>query len=154
MEELYKSLFSGPDLLSEQLCRQLFELSTPDGPVMIFADRNRQFQTSDSVRAGFLYDQPEQMTAICNQIDDGDDPCICAIEGGCIVGAQLSTERAHCGYFLLYLPGYAGQTVQANLDIFELVLGQAQLVCRLIEKNNQLHHLRLAHLSKTSRVLA
>jgi hypothetical protein len=154
MEEIYKSLFSGHDLLSEQVARHLFDLIAPDGPVMIYVDRNRQFQTTDRNRTGFLYENPEQLTSICNQIDDGDDPCICVLDGGCVVGTQLSTERSHCGYFLLYLAGYASQSVQANLDIFELVLNQAQLICRLIEKNNQLHHLRLAHLSKTSRVLA
>lgn len=154
MEEIYKSLFSGNDLLSEQFTRHLFDLSAPDGPVMIYVNQYRRFQTTDPVRAGFLNEDPRQLSSICNQIDDGDDPCICVIDGGCVVGTQLSTERAHRGYFLLYLPGYTSQTVQANLDIFEFVLAQAQLVCQLVEKNNQLHHLRLAHLSKSSKVLA
>ena len=154
MDALYKSLFSGNEMLSEQLVRQLFELSVPDGPVMIYANDKREHQATDSVRAGFLHEEPERLGAICDQIDDGDGPCLCVLEGGCVVGTQLATERTHCGYFLLYLPEYAGQTAQANMDILELVLGQAQLVCELIEKNNQLHHLQLAHLSKTSKVLS
>ena len=154
MEEIYKSLFSGNDLLSEQVARHLFDLSAPDGPVMIYVNPYRRFQTTDSVRTAFLNEDPEQLSSICNQIDDGDDPCICVLGGGCVVGTQLSTERTHCGYFLLYLPGYTSQTIQVNLDIFELVLAQAQLICQLVEKNNQLHHLQLAHLSKVSKVLA
>ncbi|MBL7215164.1 MAG: hypothetical protein ISS71_05755 [Phycisphaerae bacterium] len=154
MEGIYKSLFSGNDLLSEQFVRQLFDLSLPDGPVMIYVNEKREYQATDSTRAPFLHDRPERLLEICNRIDDGDDPCVCVLDGGCVMGTQLATERTHCGYFLIFLPGYTSQTVQVNMDIFELVLAQAQLVCQLIEKNNQLHHLRLAHLSKTSGVLS
>ena len=154
MEEIYKSLFSGKGLLSEQFVRQVFDLSVPEGPVMIYVNQSWNYQTNDPARARFLQDQPEQLPAICKQIDDGDDPCVCVLDSGCVVGTQLVTERDHCGYFLLFLPDYTSQTVQMNMDLFELVLGQAQLVCQLIEKNNQLHHLRLADLSKRSKVLA
>jgi hypothetical protein len=154
MDALYKSLFSGNDLLGEQFVQQLFELRAPDSPVMIYVSDERRHLASDTMRAGFLSEQPERLDAICDQIDDGDDPCLCVLDEGCVVGTQLATERAHCGYFLLFLPGYTSQTAQANMDILELVLGQAQLICELIEKNNQLHHLQLAHLSKTSKVLS
>jgi len=154
MDALYKSLISGNDLLGQQLAGQLFEMSQPDGPVMIYVSDERRYLSSDTVRAGFLDDEPTRLEAVCGQIDDGDDPCLCMLDQGCIVGTQLSTERAHCGYFLLFLPGYTSQTAQANMDILELVLAQAQLVCELVEKNNQLHHLQLAHLSKTSKVLS
>lgn len=154
MEDIYKSLFAGHDVLSEQFVRQLFELSTPDGPVMIYVNPDRQFQASDPVRVPFLHEEPRQLSVICDRIDDGDDPCVCEIDGGCVIGMQLSTENTNCGYFLLFLSGYAEQTVQTNMDIFELVLAQAQLICQLMEKNNQLHHLRLSHLSKSSKVLS
>lgn len=154
MEALYQSLFSGNDLLSEQFVRQMFELSVSDGPVMIVANEKCGYRASEPERAAFLNDESGRLAAICGQIDDGDDPCLCVLDEGCVVGTQLATERAHCGYFLLFLPGYTSQTVQANMDVFELVLAQAQLVCQLLEKNNQLHHLQLAHLSKTSKVLS
>ncbi len=154
MEEFYQSLFSDAELLSKQVAGRLFELSVPDGPVMIYVDEKRAYQTTDTMRAAFLQDEPERLASICDQIDDGDDPCVCVFGDGCVLGTQLVTERMHCGYFLLYLPGYTGQTVQMNLDVFELILAQAQLVCELIDKNNQLHHLQLAHLSKTSKILS
>lgn len=154
METIYKSLFSGHTLLSEQFVRHLSELSSPDGPVLLYVNAQRQVQSPEAGRAGFLQSEPERLEAICERIDDGDDPCVCAVDGGCVVGTQLVTERANCGYFLLYLAGYTVQTVQANLDIFELVLDQAQVTCQLFEKNNQLHHLQLTHLSKHSKVLS
>lgn len=154
MEDIYKSLLSDSELLAKQVSGRLFELSVPEGPVMIYVNEKREFQTTDAMRAGFLHEQPERLAEICDRIDDGDDPCLCALDEGCVVGTQLATERTHCGYFLLFLPGYTSQTVQVNLDVFELVLAQAQLVCELIDKNNQLHHLQLSHLSKTSKLLS
>ena len=154
MEKIYKSLFSGNNLLSEQFVRQMFDLGSSDGAILIYVDENHEYQSNNPSRATFLFGEPERLRALCNQIDDGDDPCVCAVDGGCVVGTQLATERVHCGYFLVFLAGYTSQTVWANMDIIELLLAQAQLICQLIEKNNQLHRLRLAHLSKTSKVLS
>lgn len=154
MEEIYKSLFSCNNLLAEQFVRQMFELGSPDGAVLIYVDENHKYQSNNASRAAFLYEEPEQLSSICNQIDDGDDPCVYAVDDGCVVGTQLATERGHLGYFLAFLANYTSQTVWANMDIIELMLGQAQLICQFIEKNNQLHHLRLEHLSKSSKVLS
>jgi len=154
MKDIYQSLFSSNDLLGEQFVRYMFELCSPDGAALIYVNENYEYQANNPNRAAFLYDEPERVSSICRQIDDGDDPCVCVVEGGCVVGTQLSTEKRHCGYFLMFLSDYTGQTVQANMDIIELVLAQAQLVCQLIEKNNALHHLQLEHLSRTSKVLS
>ena len=154
MKDIYKSLFSSNALLSEQFVRQIFELSNPDGAVLIYVSENYDYQTNYPNRAAFLHEEPECLSSICNQIDDGDDPCVCVVDGGCVVGTQLSTEKVNCGYFLMFLSGYTNQTVQANMDVIELVLAQAQLICQFIEKNNALHHLQLEHLSKTSKVLS
>lgn len=154
MKNVYESLFSDNNLLSEQFMRQMFELSNPDGLVLIYVNEERNYQANHPHQAAFLQDEPERIETICRQIDDGADPCVCAVKGGCVVGTQLATERTHCGYFLVFLPGYTNQTVWSNMDILELLLAQAQLICQLIEKNNQLHHLRLEHLSKTSSILS
>lgn len=154
MEEIYKSMFSGAELLTEQFTRQMFEIAGQDGTVLIVTDGKGSLSVNHLSRAAFLQDEPERLTSICHQIDDGDDPCVCKVEGGCVVGTQLATENAHCGYFLIFLPGYTTQTVYANMDLIELTLAQAQYICQLIEKNNQLHHMKLHHLSKTSRVLS
>lgn len=153
MEDLYKSLFSNPQMPIEQFKREVFTLTEPEGPVLIFVDNRYQACANHPGRAAFLHDTPEILKTLCNQIDDGCDPCVFPIQGGCIVGTQLTTEQSHCGYFLVFLPGYTSQTLQSNLDLAELLLAQAQLIFQLIEKNNQLHCLQLSHLSRSSQRL-
>lgn len=153
METLYRSLMSGSDLLTEQFTGAIFDLVNPEGPVLIYVNPEFESKASHPTRAGFLCDSPEVVAAICGRIDDGDDPCVLEVEGGCVAGTQLATEESHLGYFLVFLSGYDSETVQTNMDMAELVLAQAQLVCRLIEKNNKLHHAQLMHLSKRSAVL-
>ena len=154
MENLYKSLLSSADTLTEQLKGHLFGMTELEGPVLIFVDEQHQFCANHPSRISFLSETPDLLSAICRQIDDGYDPCAYEVEDGCIVGTQLATETTHCGYFLIFLPGYRSETLQANMDLFELLLAQTQLVCQLIEKNNQLHHLQLTGMSKKSVVLS
>jgi hypothetical protein len=153
MENLYKSLLSGADTLAEQFKSHLFGMTESEGPVLILVDDQHNFCANHPGRTSFLSESPEILPAICGQIDDGYDPCVHTVDGGCVIGTQLATEKTHCGYFLIFLPGYQSQTVQANMDLFELLLGQTQLICQLIEKNNQLHHLQLTGMSKNSAVL-
>lgn len=153
MEELYKSLLSGADTLTEQLKGHLFGMTELEGPVLILVDERGQWYANHPSRTSFLSESPGLLLAICGQIDDGYDPCVYDVDGGCLVGTQLATERTHCGHFLIFLPGYCGEMVQANMDLFELLLGQTQLICQLIEKNNQLHHQQLTGMSRNSAVL-
>ena len=153
MEELYKSLLSGAGMLTEQFKSHLFGMTESEGPVLIFVDGQQHFCANHPGRVGFLNESPELLASICGQIDDGYDPCVYEVEGGCVIGTQLATEKTDCGYFLIFLPGYRSETVQANMDLFELLLAQTQLICQLIEKNNQFHHLQLAGMSKRSAVL-
>lgn len=153
MEDLYKSLLSSSDTLSEQFAGQLFDLTEPEGPVLILVDPGYKVRANHPNRAGFLHEQPEILREICSHIEDGFDPCVAGVEGGSVIGIQLSTEKCHCGYFLIYLPGYQRETIEANMDLVELVLAQSLIICQLLEKNNQLHHLQLSHLSRNSAVL-
>lgn len=153
MEELYKSLVSGAGMLTEQLKGHLFEMTELEGPVLILVDGRGRVCANHPSRASFLSESPELLRVICGQIDDGADPCVYEVDDGCLVGTQLATETTPCGYFLMFLPGYRAQTVQANMDLFELLLAQTQLICQLIEKNNKLHHLQLTGMSRNSAVL-
>ena len=153
MEELYKSLLSDTSMLTEQLKGHLFETTELEGPALILIDNQGRFCANHPSRTAFLSETPNLLTHICGQIDDGNDPCVYEVDNGCLVGTQLMTETAHCGYFLVFLPGYRGETVQANMDLFELLLAQTQIICNLIEKNNQLHHLQLTEMSRNSAVL-
>ena len=153
MEELYKSLLSGVDTLTEQFKGHLFGMTELEGPVLMLVNGQGELCANHPSRVAFLHECPEVLSAICRQIDDGYDPCVYAVEGGCVIGTQLAAEKTDCGRFLMFLPGYRSETVQANMDLFELLLGQVQLICQLIEKNNQLHHRQLSGLSQNSALL-
>ena len=155
MEDIYKELFDSSPLLTEQIRGHLFNLVGLDGPVLVVVDTERRPQTSHPGRVGFLLgDNARLIEEMCSRLDDGEDPLVVRVKGGCVAAAQLATERVHCGYLLVFLEGYAPETVGANMRLVELILAQAQLVCELVEKNNQLHRLRLVHLSRTSEVLS
>jgi hypothetical protein len=153
MEELYKSLVSGADMLTEQLKGHLFGMTEMEGPVLVLVDERRQWCANHPGRMSFLDEHPELLQTLCGQMDDGCDPCVYDVDGGCLVGTQLATEITPCGYFLIFLPGYRGEMIQANMDLFELLLAQTQLICQLTEKNNQLHRLQLTGMSRHSAVL-
>ena len=154
MEELFQSLLSGVDTLTGQLKSHLFEMTEPEGPVLMLVDAHGECCVNHPGRVAFLDECPDVLPTICRQIADGYDPCVYAVEDGCVIGTQLTTERADCGYFLIFLPGYRSETVQTNMDLFELLLAQVQVICQLTEKNNRLHHQRLSGLSGKSAVLA
>jgi hypothetical protein len=153
MEELYKSLISGPDLLFEQIAGELFGMTESEGPVLILASCDQTFRANYPSRIGFLNENPDLLAMICGRIDDGCDPCVYKIEDGCLIGTQLTVEDGGSGYFLIFLPGYGIDVVQANMNLIELLLAQTQLISQLMEKNNRLHHLQLTDLSRTSTVL-
>ena len=154
MEALYQSLLSNAETLTEQLKVHLFDMTEPEGPVLILVNGQGTVWANHPGRIAFLNEDSDILSDICRQIADGYDPCVCAVEGGCVVGTQLITEKVDCGCFLVFLPGYGSETIHANMDIFELFLAQMQLICQLIEKNNQLHHRQLTRLSRQSLVFS
>jgi hypothetical protein len=153
METLYKTLISDTDLVSEQFMGAVFDLVDSDGPVLIYVNPDFRAKANHPTRAAFLHTEPETVRNICVRIDDGVDPCVMQVDGGCVAGTQLLTEQSHLGYFLVFLPGYTPDIVQANLELAELLLAQAQLICSLIEKNNKFHHMHLMNLTKRSAIL-
>jgi hypothetical protein len=154
MENLYKDLFDSSGLLSEQVGQKLLNLAGPDGPVVVFVSPNRGVQTSHPGRIGFLMSENSRLVGqLCSRLDDGEDPLVIKVEGGCVAACQLMTERTHCGYLMIFLEGYTLETIGANMRMIEMIVAQAGLICELVEKNNQLHQSRLVHLSRTSELL-
>lgn len=153
MEELYKSLISGSDTLIGQLENHFFGMTESDGPVLIFVNSQRKFSANHPGKTSFLHEKPDILKDICGRIDDGDDPCVYRVEAGCLVGTQLATEYADYGYLLVFMSGYQKDTMQANMDLFELILAQTQLICHLLEKNNRLHHTHLSGMRDSSPLL-
>jgi len=154
MERLYKDIFDASDLLIEQVRGHLFGLLGSEGPTLAVADVDRRVKTNHPSRIGILMaDDGALLESLCNRLDDGEDPLVVKVKGGCIAACCLTTERAHCGYLMVVLEGYTPETAGANMPLIEMIFAQAQLTCELIEKNNQLHHWRLVQLSQSSEVL-
>ena len=154
MDTIYKEMFDSAHLLCEQIRRHLFKLVGPEGPALVVLDTERRLQTSHPGRIGFLLGDNERLVEqMCARLDDGEDPLVIPVNGGCAAACQLATERVHCGYLIVLFEGYDAETLSANMAMVELILAQAQLICELLDKNNQLHHLRLLDLSRSSEVL-
>ena len=148
-------MFGSSHLLTEQIRGHLFNLAGPEGPVLVVIDPDRRFKASHPGRVGFLLGENERLVEeICTRLEDGEDPLVIKVKGGCAAACQLATEQMHCGYLVVFFDGYTPETMGANMAIVELLLSQIQLICELVEKNNQLHHLKLLHLSRTSEILA
>lgn len=155
MDTIYKDMFDSAHLLCEQIRRQLFKLVGPEGPALVVLDAERRFQTSHPGRVGWLLGDNERLAEqMCARLDDGEDPLVIQVKGGCAAACQLATERVHCGYLIVFFEGYDAETLSANMTMVELILAQAQLICELLDKNNQLHHHKLLDLSRSSEVLA
>lgn len=154
MESIYESLFSSGRLFSEQLARMMLSEVPEDGPWLILAGPDRNLWASDPARLSSCFPDENILLSFCDRIDDGQDPILTPIENGCLLGTELYTERINAGYLFVVLPGYTLQTAQTNMDLMELLVSQIRLICVLIEKNNQLHHLQLNHMSRTSNVLS
>lgn len=154
MENLYKDMFDSSDLLIEQVRGHLFGLLGSEGPTLAVVGMNRSLKTNHPGRVGILLaDEGRLVESLCNRLSDGEDPLVVKIKEGCVAACCLGTERSLCGYLMIVLEGYTPETAGANMPLIELIIAQAQLVCELVEKNNQLHQSRLVHLSRTSEVL-
>lgn len=154
MEDLYDSLFSSSHFFIEQLARLILPEVPEDGPWLVLVGPQRKIWTDDRSRFQHYFPDSQALFAYCEHIEDGQDPVLGSMDGGCLIGSELYTERFPVGYLFVILPGYTRATAQANLAIMELFFSQMRLLCGLLDKNNQLHQLHLNHLSRTSKVLS
>ena len=145
---IYDSLFSSSDMLNEQLAGELGEFMSAEGAFVTVLDSEGNYWISGGERLSQYLPKDKKLRQTLAKVDDGFDPVIDQTDNCSFVVTQLSTERINCGYLFLVLPGYTAETTLANIGIIELLLGQVEVIARLIEKNNQLHHLRLKQLSK------
>ncbi len=154
MESIYETLFSSGRLFSEQLARLILPEVPEACPWLILVGPDKTLWASDEERLREQFPEGDELLSFCGRIDDGQDPVLVSIDGGCLLGTELYTERMNAGYLFLVLPGYTLQTARVNMDLAELLFSQMRLICSLVEKNNQLHHLQLNHMSRTSSVLS
>jgi hypothetical protein len=154
MEDLYDSLFSSSHFFVEQLARLIFPEVPEDGPWLVLVGPERKIWTDDRSRFQRYFPDAQMLLSYCDRLADGQDPVLGSVEGGCLLGSELYTERFSVGYLFVVLPGYTRATAEANLGFMELFFSQMRLLCCLLDKNNQLHQLQLNHLSRTSKILS
>jgi hypothetical protein len=146
---IYDSLISSDDTLKEQIAGELSDFVTADGPFIAIRDMQGNCWISDEERVSLFLPSGKLLEQTLAKIDDGFDPVIDQTNNCAFVVTQLSTERVSYGYLFLILPGYTAETTLANIEIIDLLLGQVELIARLIEKNNHLFRLQIKHLSRT-----
>jgi hypothetical protein len=145
--DIYESLFSPSCVLNEQIARQVFEVLSEGGPVIVMVDREGHFWPSDSESFSKLNIGESFFRELAARIDDGAEPVVTQVEDCSIIAAQLATERTNCGYVIIALPQYSPESTLANIDLIEILLNQINVIAKLIEKNNLLYELQMKQFS-------
>lgn len=135
---MYDSVFTRSSVLTEQIARQIFDLLPDEGPIMVIMDREGHVWPSDPERFSRLEVGQDFLKALCEKIDDGAEPIVTHADDSSIVASQLATEENNCGYVVLVLPRYSPESTLVNIDLIEIMLNQAALIARLMERNNRL----------------
>lgn len=146
---MYNSIFSGSQVLSEQIARQIFNVLPDDGPMMVIMDRDGHIWPSDSARFSELNPDEKTLMDICDKIDDGAEPVVSQIGDYSIVASQLATDNHNCGYVIIAMPQSSPESTFANMDLVEILLAEVGLIAKLIEKNNHLYEHQIKQYSAT-----
>ena len=142
---LNESLTSGVFMLNEQVARQVFEILPEQGPILLIMNKDGHVWPSDSEKYAKLNISESFLNELCAKIDDGAEPVVAQIDDCGIVAAQLATGRNNCGYVIFALPQYDPESTIINIDFVEILLGQLNLIAKLIEKNNLLYEVQMKH---------
>ncbi|MHC4645238.1 MAG: hypothetical protein ACYTBJ_07035 [Planctomycetota bacterium] len=150
--EMYDSHYSPGHVLGGRIAEQMFEILPEGGPVVAIFDQAGNFWASDPERFADLAVSESFLKELQAKIDDGAEPVVTQVNECSIIGAQLATEQAHCGYVIIVLPQYSPESTLINIDLIEIVLNQVSLIARLIEKNSLLHELGVQNISRYGQI--
>lgn len=142
---LHESLSNPGFVLNEQIARQVFDVMPDQGPILMIMDQNGHSWPSDSDEYEKLKIDEQFLKELCAKIDDGSEPVVSQIDDCSIVAAQLATEQNNCGYVIIILPQYSPESTLINIDLVEMLLGQLNLIAKLIERNNLLYGVQMKH---------
>jgi len=148
--DMYDSLFSPGSVLNEQIAQQIFDILPEQGLIMVIMDRDGNRWPSDSEKFSTLNISESFLRELCAKVDDGAEPVITQVDDFSIIAAQLATSRTNCGYVIIALPQYSPESTLVNIDLIEILLNQAGLIAKLIEKNNLLYELQTKQFSMYS----
>jgi hypothetical protein len=140
--DMYDSVFSPASVLSEQVARQIFEILPESGLIMVILDREGNSWPSNSDEYSKLNLSEAFLKGLCEKINDGQEPVVTQLERCSIVAAQLVTKRTNCGYIIMALSKSSVEAAD-NFDLIKVLLNQANLIAKLIEKNNLLYELQM-----------
>ena len=134
--DIYESLCSPGFELTEQIARQVFEVLSERGPVIVIVDSEGNNWPSDPEEFAKLNISESFLKEVCAKIDDGAEPVVTEVNDCSVIAAQLATEHSNCGYVIIALPQYSPESTLVNIDLIEMLLNQIGLIAKLIEKNN------------------
>jgi hypothetical protein len=142
---LHESLSNPGFVLNEQIARQVFDVLPDQGPILMIMDQDGHSWPSDSDEYEKLKIDEQFLKELCAKIDDGSEPVVSQIGDCSLVAAQLATEQNNCGYVIIILPRYSPESTLINIDLVEILLGQLNLIAKLIERNNLLYGVQMKH---------
>jgi hypothetical protein len=154
MDSIYQAILSSSQTLLGQVGRMLQAEQGDFGPFWVLLDEQKIVCGGETQKLTEFVSDFEAFGRYCAQVDDGIEPVIWPVKNAVIAIGQLCTERTHCGYMALVLPGYTADTIHANLGLVEMLLAHLNLLLETVEKNNLLHQKDLSRRSEQSPVLS
>ena len=136
---IYDSLFSQNSMLNEQVARQVFEIVSEDGPLVVLMDGEGNCRPSNSAKFESLNLSKAWVENFCSKIDDGVEPLISYVQNHGIVGAQLAGAQSKCGYILMAIEATGPESMLTKIELVEMILNQFNLIAKLMEKCNSLY---------------
>ena len=143
--DMNDSFYSFGSALNEQIAKEAFDLLPEGGPVMVIMDTDRNCLPSDPEQFSKLNIDESFLAELCSKIDDGVEPVVTQANDSSIVSTQLVANNTNCGYIFIILCQYSPESTLVNIDIIEILLGQINLIAKLIEENHTLSELQKKH---------
>ena len=137
--DIYGSMLSQNAMLNEQVARQVFEIVSEQGPLVMIMDREGNCWPSNSAKFESLNLSKTWIESFCSKISDGVEPVVSHVQNHGIVGAQLATDRSKCGYILMAIEEPGLESLLSKIELVEMILDQFSLIAKLIEKCNSLY---------------
>jgi hypothetical protein len=136
---IYDPLFSQNAMLNEQVARQVFEIISEEGPLVVIVDSDGNCWPSSSEKFESININKSWIDSFCSKIRDGVEPVISRIQDHSIVGTQLAADRGKCGYIFMAMEEPGPESTLAKIDLVEMILNQFNLIAKLTEKCNLLY---------------
>jgi len=123
--------------LAGQLLDQMIDFLPEDGPILVVRGQEGDYFISDPDRLDVFFCQTV-LQDLHERIGDGWEPVTAQSDDCFITGLQVSIEPGDDLSVFLALPGYSQETVRANADLIETLLGQIHAIANLLVRIRQM----------------